>query len=528
MRVCVVNSSYEGADSPFEKYDDFADPSRYIPKSRHEFIMRWVTKANAKAEIDKICEEKFDIYMNYMWGTENDPVAGVEATQYLESKGVPVLAIPSRFLILDKLDLQRAAEKTGLRVPRDTPGKYPKIVKYPNACGSLDVDYGSICHNEDDVKKRVAYLTERNPTLGTLIQDYIVGTECSAVVLEMGSEVVALTPLRYVFPEDTPANEEFLTWHNKFEACETGDIKYALVEDEHQSNIKQAAVDAFKAFEGCGGGCWGRVDMRLEKGTGHVYVIEVNPTATAFYPIGNSLGDDLVVGERFPGRHAAFFDMMLATKQMQLKWNKPQMEHIATFYDNLAPKYNAIHEKSGMPDVLRSLTQFDFSGTVLDVACGTGLFGRLLVDLGVQAEITGIDLSPGMMDSPDIKKYYKQPLRVGPMQELIMGAGEFDHILCMGALYLLDSVNFNATLARMFMLARKSVSIEVTDISQEFIDSTIKGLGSLFVPANHVKLVEEFGVPYGWKLVHKKKQFLFKSVSVDGATDGYVMHFERL
>lgn len=33
---------------------------------RHEFVMRFVTKANAKAEIDEICKEGFDMFMNYM------------------------------------------------------------------------------------------------------------------------------------------------------------------------------------------------------------------------------------------------------------------------------------------------------------------------------------------------------------------------------------------------------------------------------------------------------------------------------
>lgn len=83
MKICLINSSYEGVDSPFEKvclpywgllpasltskqYDDFPDPNRYIPKDRHEFFTRYVTKRNAEAEIDEICKEHFDMFMNYM------------------------------------------------------------------------------------------------------------------------------------------------------------------------------------------------------------------------------------------------------------------------------------------------------------------------------------------------------------------------------------------------------------------------------------------------------------------------------
>jgi predicted ATP-grasp superfamily ATP-dependent carboligase len=141
------------------------------------------------------------------WGIASDGVAGVEATRYLETKGVPILTNPSKFLAKNKLDLKRAADKTGLRIPRDTPGKYPKIVKYSDGYGSLKLDYNSICHNEEEVRKRVAYLQEDNKTFGILVQDYIVGTECSAIVVEMGPEVVALTSLQYVFPNDTPAEQ---------------------------------------------------------------------------------------------------------------------------------------------------------------------------------------------------------------------------------------------------------------------------------------------------------------------------------
>ncbi|KAL5471804.1 hypothetical protein PMIN07_001451 [Paraphaeosphaeria minitans] len=110
----------------FFKYDEFPDPSRYIPKSRHEFTMRWVTKANAKEEIDAICKEDFDMFMNYMWGIETDDVAGVEATRYLETKGVPILTNPSSFLSMTKLDLGKTAGETGLRFPKNTPGTIPK------------------------------------------------------------------------------------------------------------------------------------------------------------------------------------------------------------------------------------------------------------------------------------------------------------------------------------------------------------------------------------------------------------------
>ena len=351
-------------------------------------------------------------------------MAGVEATRYLETKGVPILTNPSTFLAKNKLDLQRAAEKTGLRVPGNTPGKYPKIVKYSDGYGSLSLDGKSICYTEKEVVDRVALLQKEDTPFGIIVQDYIIGKECSAIVVEMGKEVVALTPLQYVFPKDTPENEAFLTWYNKFEAVDKGIIKYEFLEDQpHMKNLQKAAVDAFKAIGVSGGGGWARVDMRLEESTGNVYVIEVNCIPVVFYPKGNTLGDDLVVGEKFPGGQAAFFDMLLATKQMQLGWNRAENDHVAEIYNKFAPTYHSVWSSSRLSEMQKNLiTNWNYSGTILDVACGTGGFGELLHARGIQAEVTGIDVSPGMLENVNCKKYYKE-LRVGPMEEQIMVSG---------------------------------------------------------------------------------------------------------
>ncbi|PLB44471.1 hypothetical protein P170DRAFT_513647 [Aspergillus steynii IBT 23096] len=532
MKICLINSSYEGVDSPFEKYDEFPDPNRYISKEHHEFITRYVTKANAKAEIDEICKEDFDMFMNYMWGIESDDVAGVEATRYLESKGVPILTNPSTFLSKTKLDLQRAAKKapgTSLRIPGNTPDKYPKIVKYSDGYGSLNLDEGSICSSAEEVSTRVALLQQSNTTFGTLVQDYIIGRECSAIVVEMGSEVVALDPLQYVFPDHTPANEAFLTWTNKFEAVENGIIKYAFVDEQpHRRNLQSAAIEAFKALGVTGGGAWARVDMRLEESTGTVYVIEVNCIPVVFYPKGNTLGDDLVVGERFPGAQRAFFDMMLATKLMQLGRHTAQTAHLAQVYDRFAPSYTAVWEAAGLSTIQKFLVaEFDYSGSVLDVACGNGSFGKVLSAGGVKADVVGIELSPKMLEDEEVGRCYKE-VRLGPMEELIMGAGEHDHITCFGALHFLDTVFLNAVLARMFMLARKSVTFEVDDISEAYIQGIKEKHGELTFNANHVRAVEDFGVPNGWKRVYCEKSLIYNSPTTGNDVYGYTMRFERV
>ncbi|KAI7775061.1 hypothetical protein LA080_007397 [Diaporthe eres] len=57
----------------------------------------------------------------------------------------------------------------------------------------------------------------------------------------------------------------------------------------------------------------------------------------------------------------------------------------------------------------------------------------------------------------------------------IQEAGEFDHIVCFGALGFLDAVELIAVLARMFLLARKSITFDGAGPSAECIDNFFQG-----------------------------------------------------
>lgn len=122
-----------------------------------------------------------------------------------------------------------------------------------------------------------------------------------------------------------------------------------------------------------------------------------------------------------PRCHTAFFDMLLATKRIQLGYNFNKNNHVAGVYDRFAEKY---HESRAGTEFTKTqqffAANYDFSGTVLDLACGTGGFGEILDAHGVSAEVTGVEITEGMLESPCIKQFYKKPLLAGPMEELMM------------------------------------------------------------------------------------------------------------
>ena len=48
--------------------DPMPDPGLYIDKEHHQFEQRLVRKFAEKQDIDQMCAENFDMYMNFMVG----------------------------------------------------------------------------------------------------------------------------------------------------------------------------------------------------------------------------------------------------------------------------------------------------------------------------------------------------------------------------------------------------------------------------------------------------------------------------
>lgn len=81
MKICIL-SLLETAEPQFRKVlfssnqingllihaqcDNLSDPTQCIPRHRHEFVNRKITGSNAKSEIDEVCRENFDVFMNCM------------------------------------------------------------------------------------------------------------------------------------------------------------------------------------------------------------------------------------------------------------------------------------------------------------------------------------------------------------------------------------------------------------------------------------------------------------------------------
>lgn len=565
MRFCLFQSKYTD-ENVLKDHDEYPDPSRFI--NEHTYEHRLIDKANAKAQIDAAVAEDFDFYISFMWATPEDDVAGVEAVEYLESLNVPFIGMRSRLLLKSKTDLYEAARAHGSPpVPGDDPHSFPVIVKASHNCASMFLNPKSICFTAEERDAVIAAIDvqlqpgrERSqaknapgPALPAsidnlpkdiIVQQFVQGIDYSVVVIEFGDTPIALNPTIYEYPAaDADNPNRFLTFDIKF----SSELSERLI--SHDDNpvlfdtLQKLAIEAY-TVNGSIGGSWGNVDIRVQP-NGEPVVIEVNPMPAIFLPPEIQF-EDPVISESLPGGHRALLNIILASYFMQQDdEEKNRARAIASRYDEIAPKYDSEYlSHSTAETVLASfIPRFDFSGSLLDIACGTGIVGRLIrehspkhtgvrivsdVSAGTPARHDGVDISPEMVRTCENAGYNVTYL--GPMQEVLPRISEqFDHIFCYQAIHFVSNFELSLVLARCFQLALKSVTIGIDEIPDEY-NTRIRALkppACFLTSINHIQEIRNFGVPRGWQLVLEERHFGWKSPNSGVDVYTTLFHYER-
>lgn len=159
---------------------------------------------------------------------------------------------------------------------------FPLIVKLPSEGASMGLDYGSVVHNETDLRARIRRLLEVYGE-GVLVESYIDGREFTVAVLGNDPayalpiaelEFFGQLPIRLDEVEDS--NFELLRQATGRDLEQTrmesrSNVPAKLV-PELEERIQDTAIAAYHAL-----GCkdWARVDLRMDK-AGNLYVLEVN------------------------------------------------------------------------------------------------------------------------------------------------------------------------------------------------------------------------------------------------------------
>jgi hypothetical protein len=240
-----------------------------------------------------------------------------------------------------------------------------------------------------------------------LNSEHITGKRWACLAMEMGLETMVFTPAQWTSSQCL----DRVDLH-----APSADFTF-VKEGPLQSALKSIALDVLKAS----GSGFARVNIDLKAEADGVFSESLICTPLAFCPEEAFTYEDVVIKEEFPGGHMAFFDMLVASKQIRSGRDRDRNQHLAGVYDGFAPRYHAARANTGLSRMQEDLSRdYDFSGTVLDLGCGNGEFGAILHGNGVSAKISAIDVSEGMTRSPYIQDHYEKPLLIGSMDELIM------------------------------------------------------------------------------------------------------------
>lgn len=135
-------------------------------------------------------------------------------------------------------------------------------------------------------------------------------------------------------------------------------------------------------------------------------------------------------------------------------------------------------------------------------------------------------MSPGMARYAHASGAYANIIE-GAMQEKIGLAGPVDHVVCFYALQFLDIIDLDFLLAFAFLNTAVSVTFSVDEIPEGYNDALRQRDMEHMVQHNHLKAVEDFGVPHGWDLTFKRRFFAWKSYHTGHDIYTTVFRFDR-
>ncbi len=314
IKVWVLAPSLVTNDSNIDYYYDFSQSIEEYKKVFATLNIEWqwqpVTINDYKTVIDDIANaisssHKTPVIFNLCDGDEINGTPGVSVIQYLKTKKLLFTGSDEYFynITTSKVPMKKAFDKYKVATPAwiaikdrdenlDAVFKQlgsPIIVKPAVSGGSMGVGVKNVVHNVDELKKLVqemfdGYRGWQLTVDGIIAEEFIDGPEFTTLIVgSHNNEEAAIiyAPVERVFHESLPATEKFLSFDRLWEIYEDETpmpndenfYNYTSPDIQLHKEIMQLSWDAYCATKGVG---YTRVDIRMDKHTNKMYVLEVN------------------------------------------------------------------------------------------------------------------------------------------------------------------------------------------------------------------------------------------------------------
>lgn len=266
-----------------------------------------ITLENMQAVVEEVVaarSEYIPIVFNYCDGNEIDGFPGISVIKLLESKGIIFTGADSRFFdissskILMKQAFLQSGVSTALYEVISDPSYVqgvcdrlgtPLLVKPALAYGSIGISLKSVVESDEQVSKQVLRLLQgvndmQFPQDSIFVERFISGREFTVFLLgdaQQPENLKIYPPIELVFQSSLPETEQFRSYENFYgehiEEFSSPSSEPFYHCQQVASNLSERLCDLSKrAYCAVGGNGYARVDIRMDKDSQELFVLEVN------------------------------------------------------------------------------------------------------------------------------------------------------------------------------------------------------------------------------------------------------------
>ncbi len=314
LYVWVLAPHLETKDPNIDYYYDFSQSIAEYTKTFNELDVEWkwqpVTINNYRTVIESIArknekDNKIHLIFNLCDGDEVNGTPGISVVKLLEEKGLLYTGSDEYFyhITTSKIPMKQAFDNAGVSNAaweaimtreqniNDVLIKLgsPVIVKPSVSGGSMGVGVRNVVCTSEDLNKQVqnmfdGYRGWQLTSDGIIAESFINGPEFTVLIVgsyDKPGNAKIYEPVERIFHPSLPDKEKFLSFDRLWEIYEEekpmpneGNFyEYELPDASLIDEIKRISWDAYVATKGKG---YTRVDLRMDKETGKIYVLEVN------------------------------------------------------------------------------------------------------------------------------------------------------------------------------------------------------------------------------------------------------------
>ncbi|HQY10861.1 MAG: hypothetical protein KTQ13_04300 [Ferruginibacter sp.] len=314
LYVWVLAPHLETSDPNIDYYYDFSQSIAEYSKTFNELDVEWkwqpVTINNYASVIDNIAKKnekdnKIHLIFNLCDGDEVNGTPGISVVKLLEEKGLFYTGSDEYFyhITTSKIPMKQAFDKAGVPTApweaitardQDTGDIIrklgsPIIVKPSVSGGSMGVGVRNVVSTPKELDEQVqnmfdGYRGWQLTSDGIVAESFISGPEYTVLIVgsyDKPGKAKIYEPVERIFHPSLPEKEKFLSFDRLWEIYEEENpmpdegnfYEYELPDPSLIEEIKRISWEAFVATRGKG---YTRVDLRMDKETGKIYVLEVN------------------------------------------------------------------------------------------------------------------------------------------------------------------------------------------------------------------------------------------------------------